>query len=269
MASKVISDADKTALINLSGLDLSVSNITKLFGWTAKKVDGKMVRIAPRFNTMDLVHLNPKEYINIEAVDTTVGSVLFNKLFVEGSVELTIPNHFFDGEVTSKRFNALLGYIEKGLRDGVITVEDHLLKFLKNYEFYSMKLVTVFSPSYTKALFQTPPSIKKKKAEVLASQKDDSLSEMVRMEDELVAFAAKELDKDPGMTLFKSGARGSFDNDYKNMNLMVGAVKNEATGGYDFIKHGYLEGLKKEDIVAAGNIIVNSAFPKAVTVLRC
>ena len=260
----ILNGPDKEYLIRLKPGDLSVSNISKLFGYTASKKDGKFVRIAPRFNTMDHVHLDAKEYINIEPVDTTVGSILWNKLFVEGSVENAIPNHFFNEEITSKAFNKFLGYVEKGLRDGIIQVEPHLLKFLMNYEFYSMKLVTIFSPSYTQGLFQTSPAIKKKKEQVLSNMKSNDLSEMVKAEDELVAFAKQALDRDEGMTLFKSGARGNFENDYKNMNLMVGAVKNEGDGSYDFITHGYLEGLKKEDWVAAGNIVVNAAYPKAV-----
>lgn len=264
MASKVISDSDKADLLKLSGRDLCVSNISKLFGWTAKKIDGKLVRFAPKFNTMDIVNLAAGEYINKEAVTTTVGSVLWNKLFVEGTIDKVVPNGFINEEMTDKAFDKVLGYVEKGLRDQVLPIEPNLVNFLFNYEFYSMKLVTVFSPSYTKALFQTPMSIRKKKKELLATQKSDDVSEMVRIEDSLVAFSKEQLNNDEGMTLFKSGARGSFENDYKNMNLMVGPVKNEATGKYEFIKHGYLDGLEKEDLVAAGNIVVNSAYPKAV-----
>jgi len=260
----ILTGPDKEALIKLHGYDLAVSNLTKLFGWTAKKVNGKFVRIAPKYNTMDHVHLDAGEYINIEAVDTTVGSILWNKLFVEGTVEEFIPNHFFDGEVTNSHFKKFLGYIEKALRSNEINIETQLIPFLKNYEFYSMKLVTVFSPSYTQQLFQTSPGLKKKKKELLDNMKERTLDNMVKTEDALVDYAKSELKGNPGMTLFDSGARGSFGNDYKNINIMIGAVKNEATNEYDFITHGYLEGLKKEDLIAMGNLNVNASYPKAV-----
>lgn len=263
---KLISDEDKKYLITLQHYDLTVSNITKLFSWTAKKVDGKLVRVAPRYNTMDLVHLDANEYINIEAVDTTVGIILWNKLFAENTIHHILPNHFLNEVVDGKVYEKVTKYVSDALMAGKLAIEPNLIQFLDNFEFYSMKLVTLFSPSYTQGLFQTPPAIKKKKKD-LTKDLDSSkktLEELVAIEDELVDFAKKELDKDSGMTLFKSKARGNFENDYKNMNLMVGPVKNESNGEYDFIPHSYLDGLEKEDWVAAGNIIVNATYPKAV-----
>ena len=261
---KLLSDEDKKVLINLRGMDLSASNITKLFGWTARKVDGKFTRIPPRFNTMDKVHLNAGEYINKDAVDTTVGSILWNKLFVEGMVEDALPNHFYNEVMTEDEMGRFLSLLEKGLIDGVLDIETQIIPFLKNYEFYAMKLVTIFSPSYSQKMFQTNPKISKKKKELIENAKGKGLSEMVKVEDELVAMAEQEMKGDPSMTLYDSGARGKFNNDYKNMNLILGPTKNEATGEYDFISHSYLEGLSKEDIVPAGNMLVNASYPKAV-----
>lgn len=262
---KVLTGPDKDALIRLHGLDLAASNITKLFGWTASKKDGKFTRTPPKYNTMDKVHLNAGEYINIEAVDTTVGSILWNKLFVEGMLEEAVPNHFYNEVITEKQMGKFLGLVEKALIDKKITIAYNVIPFLKNYEFYSMKLVTVFSPSYNQKMFETNPNILKRKKELIGNMKDkDSLAEMVRIEDELVAMAAKEMKGDPSMTLYDSGARGAFDNEYKNMNLILGPTKNEATGKYDFITSSYLEGLKKEDMVAMGNMLVNASYPKAV-----
>ena len=262
---KTISGPEKQRLINLSGDDLRVSRLTKMFGWTAKKVNGKMVRIPPEYNVMDLVHLDAGEYINVEAVDTTVGSVLWNKLFSEGTVHECIPNHYFNEVVTAKVFGKFLGYIEEALKKGTLPIEPNLISFIDNYEFYSMKLVTMFSPSYTQALFQTDPRVRAKREELLNKLGDErTLEDMVKTEDELVAYAKEILKNDDGLTLFDSGARGSFDNDYKNMNLMVGAVKNESDGSYDFISHGYLDGMTKDEWIAAGNMAVNAAYPKAV-----
>lgn len=264
MAPKYISDADKDLLLKLSHADLSVSNITRLFGWTAKKVDGKMVRTPPKFDTTHHVILKAGEYINLKELDTTVGSILFNKLFVEGKIEAAIPNHFFDGEVTGKTFKKFVGYIEKALMEETIKVEPDLLEFLYAYEFYSMKLVTIFSPSYTQRMFQLDKSVVKERERLLKERKSDDVTELVSIEDQLVAYAKDQLKGDPGMTLYDSGARGKFEEGYKTMSLMVGPIKNESTGKFDFIPRGYLDGLKKEDLVAAGNISINSAYPKSV-----
>ena len=57
----------KDKLLKLSGMDLGVPSITKLFGWTSKIENGKFVRIPPEYDTMHNVHLEAGEYINIEA----------------------------------------------------------------------------------------------------------------------------------------------------------------------------------------------------------
>jgi hypothetical protein len=66
------------------------------------------------------------------------------------------------------------------------------------------------------------------------------------------------------MDIFNCGAKANFDNDYKTMTLAIGTTENPATGKPDFIESSFIEGIKKNELVAAGNIIVSSEFPKAV-----
>ena len=79
MASKMISEEEKKELLALTQETLSISLLTKLFGRSTSKSEGKFIIKEPKFNLRDKMHLDAKEYINIEAVDTTVGSFLFNK----------------------------------------------------------------------------------------------------------------------------------------------------------------------------------------------
>ena len=62
------------------------------------------------------------------------------------------------------------------------------------------------------------------------------------------------------MDLYVSGARGSIGNNYKNINLMRGAVKNTQTGGYDVITKSLMDGLDKKDMAAHSNQIVQGAY---------
>ena len=87
---------------------------------------------------------------------------------------------------------------------------------------------------------------------------------MVDIRNELLDVARDTIKCDPGKTLFDSGSRGSFDNDFGNMFVAVGPVENPVTGQFDFMKSNYIGGISKEDLVAAGNIIVNAEYPKAI-----
>ena len=265
MAVKRITDQQKKELLALKQEELSVSLISKLFGKTTSKKDGKFVIKEPKYDIRNIMHLDANEYINKEPVDTTVGSFLFNKLMVEGMIEDVVDNGYYNEVVNNKGFNKLINAISEGLMMGDIKVRPNLIKWLKHYEFYGMKLCTIFSPSYSEGIMRRNNKVLSYKDKLLKSKKDATVKDMTEIEDELVARSREILKDDPGMTLFDSGARGSFDNDYKNMNLMLGPIaKPGSKDEFDFVKSNYIEGLQKEDIVAAGNSVVNAAYPKAV-----
>ena len=265
MAKKLISKAEKQELLSLQQDKLSVSMISKLFGKTTTKKDGKFIINEPKFNVRDLMHLDAGEYINKTAVDTTVGSFLFNKIMVEGMLEEIIPNGYYNEVIDKKGFGKLVNYISEAIMMEKIPVNPTLIKWLKQYEFYGMKACTIFSPSYSEGLLRQNTKIQKEKDKILKSANIETPQDMAEIEDAVVASAKKTLQNDTGMTLFDSGARGSFDNDYKNMNLMLGPVAIPGSDGkFDMVTSNYIDGLQKEDLVAMGNNVVNSAYPKAV-----
>jgi hypothetical protein len=255
----------KKDLLKLTKDDLTVSNISKLFGKTTVKKKGEFTIIPPKFDTKMPIHLDAGEYINTDDIDTTVGIILFNKLMIEGLVDHIVPGGFYNYVINKKTFSKLLDIISKALMSGKLPVNPNLIQWLKSYEFYSMKACTIFSPSYTRKLLETNEKIAAKKDELLKNTPIRSVQDMTKIEDTIVAMAREELKGDPGMTLFDSGARGSFENDYKNMNLMLGPVGVPGEDGkFELVQSNYIDGLKKEDFVAAGNTVVNSAYPKAV-----
>lgn len=261
----MISEEEKKELLALTQESLSISLLTKLFGRSTSKSEGKFIIKEPKFNLRDKMHLDAKEYINIEAVDTTVGSFLFNKLMVEGMLENVIPNGYYNEVVDKKGFNKLIDMISEGLMMNKISVQPTLVKWLKQYEFYGMKATTIFSSSYSEGMLRRNKEIQQYKEKLLKENEIKNVKDMTTVEDALVDKAREVLDKDVGMQLFKSGARGAFENDYKNMNLMLGPVLIPGSDGkYDLVKSNYIEGLKKEDIVPAGNLVINSVYPKSV-----
>lgn len=262
---KMLTAEEKQELLSLKQEELSVPVISRLFGKTTSKKDGKFVIRPPKFDTKDKFILEAGEYINKTKIETTVGSFLFNKLMVEGMIEPAIKNGYYNEVVTGGAFKGITSSLSTCVMMKEIPVYPNLIKWLKQYEFYSMKLTTIFSPSYSEGLLRQNSAVKKEKEKLLKNKKIENAKDMTDIEDALVSASAKILDKDPGMTLFKSGARGSFDNDYKNMNLMLGPVSIPGKDGeFDMVTNNYIEGLQKEDIIAMGNQIVASAHPKAV-----
>lgn len=255
-------------LLKLKKEDVTVSLITKMFAnRTSINRDPKATfnTKKPEYDTRWNLHLNKGEYINHEAVDTTVGIFLFNKLLVEGGIDKVIPNGYFNEIVNKKKFNKFINYIASGIKNEVIEISPTVENFLRDYEFWAMKLTTVFSASYTEKMIRPSESLKKIKAEMLGNApKDAGINDMVNTRTKLLKVAADETKGDPGRAIFDSGARGSFENDFGNMFVAIGPIEDPATGKFDFVKSNYVTGISKEDIVANGNAIVNAEYPKAV-----
>ena len=270
MAKKTLTPELKKELLSLEQDKLSISMISKLFGKTTKKEGSKFVIQEPKFDVRSVLYLKAGEYINTVDIETTVGSFLFNKLMIEGIIENIVPNGYYNEVVNKKGFGKLISMISEGLMMGKISVNPTLIKWLKQYEFYSMKACTIFSPSYSEGLLRQHGDLLKEKEKLLKETKIETPQDMSNLEDTLVAKAREKLKSDTGMTLFDSGARGSFDNDYKNMNLMLGPVAIPGKDGeFDMVTSNYIEGLQKQDLVAAGNSVVNGAFAKAVKYVTC
>ena len=265
-----LSDDKKKKLLAMKQEDMTVSFITQTFTKSAKKqiVDGKItfVETQPEFDLRATFNLAPGEYINAEAITTNVGKFLFNKLIIEGTISSIVPGGYYNKVFTKDSWSEIAKWISNSVMEGKLEI-DNLVKYLKAFEFYGLKLVTCMSPSFSEAVLKPNPIVdkeKKKLLDELDKKENPTLKDYTDIEDKLVDTAKKAIGNDPGMSLYNSGSRGSFGNDYKINTVIVGPVKNCATGGYDFMKSDMMDGLRKEDIPKAGNMVVGASYPKAV-----
>ena len=242
----VIPADKKKMLLSLKRDDLTVGNITRLFSNTTKVTPDKQFIVNPPvIDTQWKMILAPGEYTNKEQVETTAGIFLFNKLLVEGNLENVIPNGYYNEVLTKKNFSAFLTIVANAIMSGKIQIKPTVYTFLRDYEFWALKLVTIFSPSYTPAMVTPSKKLMDAKKKLLTDNKDASTGEMVDIRNELLDVASDTIKGDPGKTLFDSGSRGSFDNDFGNMFVAVGPVENPVTGQFDFMKSNYIGGISK------------------------
>lgn len=265
-----LSEAQKKKLLSMKQEDMTVSFITKTFTKSAKleTVNGKnkFVETEPEFDLRAVFNLKAGEYINTEDIQTSVGRFLFNKLIIENSISSIAPGGYYNKVFTKKSWGEIAKWISTSVMEGKLPIEN-LVRYLKAFEFYGLKLVTCMSPSFSQAVLKPNETVEKEKRKLLDELDKNphpTLKDYTDIEDKLVDTAKKAIGKDPAMSLYDSGSRGSFDNDYKINTVIVGPVKNCATGGYDFMKSDMMDGLRKEDIPKAGNMVVGASYPKAV-----
>lgn len=258
----------KAMLLALDPNTMDFNDIKKFFAKTYNAKDKKINDpLIPR-NTK--TKLKAGEYINTTDIETIPGVILYNKCIVEGKLDKFIPGGFYNPPfINAKAHNKLTSYLFPALTQGKIDIEV-VIKFLDDMETWGMLLMAPFSPSFTPGTISSHPEVMKEKEKLITELKEKtkggkmSINDMLIIEDKLVAMNKSLLKGDPGMTLYDSGARGSFDNDFKNNNIIIGPMMNPETGEFDLVGSNYIDGIQKSDLARAGNSVVNGAYPKAV-----
>lgn len=258
----IASDDIKYELLHTKFEDFGCRKITHWFGATA---DQKTKKInPPKYNHRAKVHLKAGECCNTKDIETTLGRILFNKLFVEPFISKIIDGGFINKTLAAKDTNAIFSKVASAVEYGKLTTQE-VFPWLKAIEFYSFKLVTIFSPSYTYDLLVPNKEFIKKRDEFFKNNPKPTVAQVTKFEKEIIGDASKKLieTNDAGLPLFTSGAKGSFGDNYKSISVMLGPVNNPITGEWDIVKTNFMDGFKKEDLPAAGNMTVNGQYPKS------
>ena len=238
------------------------TTIMELFG----EFNGKS-----KFNPYDIIEIpansyGPEDKKNKKPFKTTVGIWIFNKYFIE--------NDLFD----------LFKYINKTMDDGLFgdintklsyaLAEDRItVKQLADYNMKCqlfMSYVSVLSPNYTEKMLTCTKAINIKKKELLNKYKKeieagDEIA-ATKMEKELLEYAKEYMKGDPSMDMFLSGARGSFGNNFKNMFVMKGVIKDSdpnAKRPYKIATSNYIDGISPEEYALFANALAAGPFSRA------
>ena len=266
---KTLSKEDIEMFTSLKPGDITFSKLVEWFGNTVDISDDKKENKSAKkskYNCTDKMTIDGSTYAGISnTIQTTLGKFIFNKLLIE-ETRLTDILGYQNGVMEEKAFGKMEKKITAELKDDHVTV-DQMYKYIDMRDWLGLQFHSVITTSFTPKVLRVPPEVKKLKKELLEKYKneiannDPKASEAI--EKALVAKVTETLKDDVGMDLYISGARGSIGNNYKNMYLMRGAIKNEMYGGYNILTSGLLDGLEKKDIAPHSNEIIGGAYPKA------
>lgn len=264
---KSLSLLEKKYFLDMKPEDITFDLLVDWFGSISDNSKTKNYKKnEPKFHPSDKLILNTNEYFNKEKIETTLGRLVFNKIIVEGCHLENILG-YINNELTTKNYKAIDRKIADALVDDLITI-DTMYNYVNTRDWLGFELHPIVTASFTPGVLKLPKEVDNLRQELYKKYKSELESGNERVieniEKILLGKVKETLKDDPGMELYTSGARGSLENNFKNIFVSRGAVKNTVTGKYDILTKSFMDGLDKKDIPAHSNSILAGAYPKSV-----
>lgn len=254
----------KNKLLQMKPDDITKTFIQENFG---NMYDKKTKKVIPsKYNPTDSITLKPNEYFNDKEIKTTLGRLLVNKfLFEDGLREIV---GYVNDPITKKKLGSIEDMIANALLDNKVDISV-VKKYYDKQQWIALSVHSIITPSFTPATISPLPEILKLKDALFKKYEKDlqgpnGVIYASKIESMLLEEAKKLLKDDPGMSLYTSGARASFENNYKNMMVIRGPVYNNVTKRFEVLKNCFSEGIEKDNIASYGSQVVSGAYPKAV-----
>jgi hypothetical protein len=243
-------------------LSIQDSHITKelflrLFGRTE-------ANLTPKYAPNDAFILrkgNISVFKDTNPITTTVGRFIFNRFLNESCFGTAIP--YFNG----KKFADFDGQVTYGLLEDAITIDQYRMYQTKQ-NWLGFAPTELLVPGLTFGMICPNPIVMKRKQELFAKYAKELASGDVviatQIETELKNLAREIYKDDPTMRLFTS-KKPSFDNNYKNMNIMIGPQNsNTNPGEYYISKENLVDGLNKEDYASHADSNIFGTYQRSV-----
>lgn len=233
----------------------------------------------PKFQPYDLIEVpigayggklpDGKEKRNKNKFITGVGRLVFNKFFFESEPELLLYVGYIDADVTKKLYGKTLNQLGYLMMEDKVSEETYK-RFCKKSQ-KMMPYVSVLSPNHSDNMLTITKKINKRKEQLLkehaaelAAKDDNAVKVFDQISNELLDYARELMKDDPAMDMFASGAGGSFENNFKNMFIMRGAVKDPTPNkGYNLITSNYVDGISKDEYAAIANTLAAGPYARS------
>lgn len=259
---KITSPKDIEYLVNIKEKDITTSFIMDTFG---------EFETGQRFRPYDIIEIPANSYgpegkKNKKPFVTTVGIWIFNKYFIEE--DLFDMFKYVNKTIDKKMYGKLNNEIS------VAVLEDRLpLETMKRFNMKTQKCmpyISILAPNYTDKMLTCTEVINKKKKELYKKyeeqiKKGNEIAAS-RMEKELLDFAIEYMGDDPSMDMFISGARGSIGNNFKNMFVMKGVIKDpdpNAKQKYNVAMSNYIDGISPDEYALFANSLAAGPYARA------
>lgn len=260
-AKRITSPKDIEYLVNIKEKDITTSFIMDTFG---------EFETGQRFRPYDIIEIPANSYgpegkKNKKPFITTVGIWIFNKYFIEE--DLFDIFKYINKTIDKKMYGKLNNDLSVAVLEDILPLESMKRFNMKTQK--CMPYISILSPNYTDKMLTCTEVINKKKKELYSKyeeqiKKGDEIA-ATKMEKELLDFALEYMGDDPSMDMFISGARGSIGNNFKNMFVMKGVIKDpdpNAKQRYNVMMSNYIDGVSPDEYALLANSLAAGPYAR-------
>lgn len=255
-------------LLALKESDITYSFIMNLFG----EFNGK--RICNPYDTFDVpvgafqfVNEKGKTVSNTKKFVTTVGLWVYNIFFFRDAGLSPYVGGYINYTVDSGKYGGIDKKLSYALLENKIT-SDQFRLYMEKTQFF-MPFETIIAPNHTEHMLTCTKEMNKKKAELYKKYKEDidagKIDVAEKMEKEMLAYAAEYMAEDPSMDTLDSGGGGSFKNNFKNMYLMKGPIRNpdpNAKQQYNVALSNFIDGVSADEYSLIANSLAAGPYSR-------
>lgn len=201
---------------------------------------------------------------NKKPCETTLGIWVINKFLFESLNDVI---GYVNEEINQSKYEELNERLSYALLEDKIT-QEQFIRYEDKYQFL-LQFVIFFSSHYSESFFRTSQLLRKYKQKILKDNKEaldnGDYKVAAQIEKDLTKKAIELLGKeDEGLEQFKSGAKGSINNHFKNIFLMKGAMKEpDISKGFSIGTSSYMDGISKEEYVKFANGLLGGVYAKS------
>lgn len=208
-----------------------------------------------------------KKVSNKNKFTTTIGLWVYNVYFFRDDGLADIVDGYVDFTVNDRRYKTIDQKLSWALLEDRISSEQ-FRRYMEKTQFM-MPFEAILSPNQTEKMLTCTKVMNKKKQELYQKYKKDidagNTAVAEKMEKELLAFAAEYMKDDPSMDTLESGGGGSFGNNFKNMFLMKGAIRDpdpNAKQQYKVALSNFMDGVSADEYSLIANSLAAGPYAR-------
>ena len=258
----------KDRILSANVNDINKAFIEDMFASYHDKENNQYMQA--NFVPTEVIKLTKQEYQWVDKeVVTTTGMLIFNRYILERN---GIIEHlgYWNTPIDKGGLNGLTAEVNNLAILNKITMEQ-LGQFIDSRDRLGFWCASFLSVALSPALLRPMTDVNKRKDELFKQYENEIRSNnpvvqtmtVNKIEKELMGMVRNNLKNDSGYDLYRSGD-GNLDNNYKTINVMRGSVFNNTTKKYDVVESSLMSGVKKKDITAFSNSVLEGAYPSAV-----